>query len=85
MEKKMTKAEMRVAVAKDVIKQIEAKKYQAVCGQYISIGDAVSDFFRGLLGLNPKAQKEQLQKYMPELTGQTCEVCAKGAAFLTLC
>lgn len=84
VEKKLTKAEMRVAVAKDVIAQIKAGRYEVQTGAYFNISERVSDFFRGLFGLGIKdVGKEQMKDYMKEITAEPCTVCAKGAAFLS--
>jgi hypothetical protein len=68
---KMTKAEKRVAIAKDVLIQIK---------KGISI-PTKDNYFGGLSGkiCNLTYKKEELQNILPE---SKCEVCAKGALFI---
>jgi hypothetical protein len=68
---KMTKAEKRVAIAKDVLIQIK---------KGISI-PTTDNYFGGLSGkiCNLTYEKEELQNILPE---SKCEVCAKGALFI---
>lgn len=70
----------RVAVAKDVLKQLRTKKYIAMTGVYISFdnikderdseGDVIDVFEEGVYA------NKDLQEILPELI---CTVCAKGA------
>jgi hypothetical protein len=70
---KKSKAEQAVAVAKDVLLQLEYKKYKARTGTYISAN-----------ALNlPNAYDGDLQDLM--LTkNPRCTVCAVGSAFLSM-
>lgn len=67
-----TKAEKRVAIAKDVIKQLELKKLVATPGTYFSISQRVAE------KLKPTAQLQKELKKIPK-----CEVCALGACFVS--
>lgn len=65
---KLSSAEQRVAIAKDVIAQLDAERFEAAPGTYV-------EFSRGA-----RANKE---RQVCELTaGRTCEVCALGALFV---
>jgi len=70
----MTKAEMRVQIAKDVIKQIAAKKYKATQGSYVANGE----FYRQFDSMH-KLYDEEAQVKVPKTR---CDVCAIGACFL---
>lgn len=63
---RMSKAEKRVAIAKDVIKHIKAAKFKATKGTYLDAGDVYRS-------------GEELQKII--LDAPTCKVCAIGAVF----
>ncbi len=67
---KMGEAELRVAVAKDVLKQVQAKKYVATKGVYIN-----TKSFKP----NCELQPQLISKKAP-----VCEVCGIGSAFLSL-
>lgn len=69
--KKLTKAQRRVAIAKDVLKWIPKSNIRR--GSYIT-GSLPSE-------LTPKP-KEQLQKYIRDMTSR-CSVCALGACMLS--
>lgn len=74
--RKLTKAQKKVTVAKDVIAQIKAHKYRAETGRYIGdvkIGEeyAIAKHITG-----------DIQKRLPEL--HHCEVCAVGSCILSI-
>lgn len=77
---KLTKAEMRVAVCKDVLARIKAKKVNIAHGVYVELP-------RGTWGdvFNKAKLKDgescDLQKLLPKVG--KCNVCAKGALFLS--
>lgn len=79
----MTKAEKRVAIAKDVLNQIKAKKYKAVPGTWFhdSKGQDLDDFMFCASDCNRNtvdAKKDVVDK----LVG-TCSVCALGSLFVS--
>ena len=63
----LTPAKKRVAIAKDVIANINAKKYVACMGSYVNI-------------YNTNLDSQSLQKVLPQVT---CSVCALGAMFVS--
>jgi len=67
----MTAGEKRVAVAKDVIKQITVKKFKAKTGNYVKIA-------------LPKSLKgtDDIKKYFRRI--KSCTVCAMGACLLSV-
>ena len=70
---KMTKAQQRVTIAKDVIAGIKAKRLVANHDVYLGLGhkeeNAIDD--------NPEGSLQEQLKSIPE-----CTVCAKGALFV---
>src|SRR5579885_1896683 len=80
---KLSKAEQRVAIAKDVLKQLKAKKIRPKFGVYLGMPSRSDDLnFRKHLipnlmdeKLNDKDLQEVLQKI------PTCEACALGSMF----
>jgi hypothetical protein len=75
---RLPKAKQRVMIAKDVIKQLKAKKLIATQGTYIRVKDDIDDLFRDFHGkqnYNDNSFQETL-KSIPQ-----CKVCAKGAIF----
>ncbi len=69
----------RVAVAKDVLKQLRSKKYIAQTGTYLELEDTiVYDENSNSIDLFDEAMREEkdLQEILPKVT---CIVCAKGA------
>jgi hypothetical protein len=71
-QKRLTKAEKRVAIAKDVIAQLKAGKYRAETGSYCEI-----DLEEAAL-LEPTAE---LQKELKKVS--KCQVCALGSLFVS--
>ena len=66
----MTPSEKRVTLAKDVISQLKKQKLNACTGAYITI-DNIDD----------AKDNEQLNEVLKKQG--TCEVCAKGALFIS--
>lgn len=66
----MTKTEKRIAVAKDVLKQIKARKYAVTAGTYCNINITCKDVGK------------DLQRVIKKQT-EPCEVCAIGSLFLS--
>lgn len=66
----MTKAEKRVAVAKDVIAQLNRGKLTATTGLYFKAKSCNKDF-------TGEVELQKVLKHIPK-----CEVCAKGALFV---
>ena len=79
--KKPTAAEMRVAIAKDVLKQLGKGSYVPRCGTWVhdsKLGD-VSDFLsckltKGHTSVNTKEFTDNMER---------CEVCVLGSIFLS--
>lgn len=69
-----TKAQMRVKIARDVLKQIKAKKLVPRNGTYMDVGNHF-EYFSKLGLLNPSIQ---FNTVLPT----KCEVCALGAVFI---
>jgi len=74
MKTKLSKNQMRVAIAKDVIKQLKAGVY-IPAGTYFWADDLPTGFGSGLLS-NENVQEEVLKL-------EACRVCAIGAAFVS--
>jgi hypothetical protein len=70
----LPKADRRVAIAKDVIAQIRAKKYVGLQGTYVN--SAKLDEF--LQASNAFVESDKMIKELGK-----CEVCARGAMFLS--
>ena len=68
--KKATKAEKRVSIMRDVLKQIKLNKVCPAVGRYFEV-----------TRINPVKEGESLQKVMKSKTFPTCDVCMIGAAF----
>lgn len=66
----MTDSEKRVTLAKDVISQLKKNKLNACSGTYLMI-----------INLDNVEDNEQLNKVLKKQG--TCEVCAKGALFIS--
>ena len=66
----MTRAQMRVAIAKDVLKQISLHRIKIRAGGYWSIGPSGPSSF--IYNIQPVGQEEIKEKH--------CTVCAAGAA-----
>jgi hypothetical protein len=79
MNKKLTKAEMRVAIAKDVIAQIKAKKYNPVQGCWVIWVDG-PDYDDWLVD-NSANCRVDVQKYTKSI--KKCNVCALGSLFVS--
>lgn len=73
---KLTKAQMRVAVARDVLKRIRTSFYRPTKGAYVAVRRATLPV---TISLKPDAQVKPL---VQSLEGK-CEICAKGAIFLS--
>jgi hypothetical protein len=69
-----TKAEKRVAIAKDVLRQLAAKKYRATPGTYCQLREHDAKKL-------DRCSNDQLQGALPQL--RSCAVCALGAAFMS--
>jgi hypothetical protein len=75
MGKQLTKAEMRVAILKDVIKQVNTGKYVAYTGIYMSISDSklTKDFY--------DYAGKQFKALIPKIN--RCRVCQMGGLFMS--
>ncbi len=67
---KMTAAQKRVAIAKDVIAQLGKEKYNAESGTYLQLDESL-----------PSNKKQQLIDIFADPEMPTCTVCARGAMF----
>lgn len=72
-KKKLSKAQMRVAIAKDVIAALNTKHYAARSGSYISGTVALPKKKKPTVDIRPLLKKALKQ----------CHVCAKGALFVS--
>lgn len=87
--KPLSDAQKRVAIAKDVIAQLEAKKISAATGHFVQ-GTIFAFIRRKLFNSqqspeeNDVAHNRSIQPYLVEglEQNQTCSVCAKGAIFI---
>jgi len=81
---RLSKAEQRVAVAKDALKQLQYEKYTATKGVYIGheLETRVCKWVDGYDDAELSNAKEQLQPLLIKDKG-LCKVCAKGALFLS--
>lgn len=77
-EKKLTKVQRRIEVLKDVLLQLENEKYKAEQGIYVKLPNSLSKLTRGI-----KTKHQQAQLCLLE-EKDACEVCAKGAIFLSI-
>lgn len=79
---KMTKAEARVAIAKDALAQLRSRKYDAVGGIYVEFDKNLDlpDWGDSSTESNRKAN-QQVCNLIPKMG--TCTVCARGALFLS--
>lgn len=78
--KKMTKAEKRVAIAKDVLAQIKCENYVPRSGVYVDINPTRKAMDKGLYidSLSQRPADLMLEEGLV-----TCTVCAKGAMFMS--
>lgn len=71
--KKASKAEKRVILAKDALKQLNAEKFIATSGVYVRAGEE----------LKAEIETKGTQKALLARDVTPCRVCAKGALFLS--
>src|SRR6185369_2611606 len=71
---RMTKAEKRIAIAKDVLKQIKLRTYKPKAGTYVEISQEIAKTI-------PRSADVQLQDMLPKI--KDCKVCALGACFMS--
>lgn len=69
------KKELRIAIAKDVLKRLRGKKLIPLQGTYVRPANRVFDLFD-----DEDSQQSQAQKHLDKLT-DGCRVCALGAMF----
>lgn len=74
---KKTKAQQRVAIAKDVLLQLQSKFYTPRTGVYVKLQGPTMELYN----LNPRL--DQAFQEMKE-EGVTCKVCGIGACFVSL-
>jgi len=82
--KKMSAAQKRVAIAEDVLVQLNKNKYQAERGVYCDVN--VKSFIpanRFNLGEDDSFKKVELQPLLLDGTIESCEVCAIGSIFMS--
>jgi hypothetical protein len=71
MKKKLTKAQMRVAVARDVIKRIRARSIKPTSGLYLNTS------------FHLDISRNDVSKQIIEQLPKKCEACAIGGMFLS--
>lgn len=71
---KLSRRKQRLAIAKDVLAQLKAKKYVAEPGTYIHVLEALFD---------SNGEQKDLQKVLLS-TAAECNVCGLGAAFCSM-
>lgn len=78
--KRMTAAQKRVAIAKDVIAQINCEAYKPAAGVYVSLApsDEAKNEGKSIQDLWNKPTDQMLDEGMLQ-----CTVCAKGAMFMS--
>jgi hypothetical protein len=79
MKKKLTKAEMRIEIAKDVIAQIKAKKYNPMQGRWVEQADGPD--YDDWLFENATTCKVDVRDYTNNIN--KCNVCALGSLFVS--
>lgn len=77
-QKKKTKVERRIAIIKDAIAQLKARRYRAVSGSYIVLPKFITD----VASKDPLASAQKLFSKLSST--RFCEVCAKGSLFISL-
>jgi len=81
---RMTKAEKRVEIAKDVLKQIKANKYRPTSGVWVmdANGNEVSDLIYRARDKDCYAVVDLKKDVVCKLNGE-CDVCALGSLFVS--
>lgn len=81
---RLTKAEKRVEIAKDVLKQIKANKYNPTCGIWVmdSYGYEVDDLISYTKVVKETDAVDLKKDVVCKLNG-TCSVCALGSLFVS--
>lgn len=88
---KMTPAEQRVAIARDVLKHLDAKKFLATKGHYLRVfkAEALPEEFVideiSTWAPNPWQVPELSLEQQSVVNGNACCVCALGAVFAAAC
>jgi len=86
----MKRTEQRVALAKDVLKQIASKQYTIMHGEYIGGAlhneavelDSRRAFNTQYRYTQPKKEQDMRDLLEGDLKGAGCKVCSKGALFM---
>lgn len=73
-KKPLTPAQMRVAIAKDVILQIKSEKYKPHSGVYID---------REVINPDGDLDQTNVKKFLSDENATPCKVCAIGSALLS--
>lgn len=79
----MTKVERRIAILKDVLKQLKDEKYKAKTGVYVELPRDLWNLQRREAYEPASFPKSSAQTCLINST-KSCKVCAKGAIFLSL-
>jgi hypothetical protein len=81
---RMTKAEKRVEIAKDVLKQIKANKYNPTSGVWVTDtdGNEVGDLIYRIRDEDSEATIDLKNDVVCQLNGK-CSVCALGSLFVS--
>jgi len=87
--KKLTKSQMRVAVAKDALKQVQLENVVVLSGNGYVVNDELDNQIcsinHDLEAQGKDTDKVELREHLDGILGKVskCEVCAKGALFLS--
>jgi hypothetical protein len=80
---KLPPARKRVAIARDVIEQLDAKKYIAEEGSYVVPHNFGKKHLAGNRYFPESAKNKSLKEYFCDSKKKACQVCAKGSLFLS--
>ena len=78
-KKKLTKAEIRIAIAEDVIAQIKSNKYKPTQGSWVEV--ASGEPYEDWLYYNAQDCKVDVRDYTKNI--KKCHVCALGSLFVS--
>jgi hypothetical protein len=89
--KRLTKPQMRVVIAKDVLAALDAKKFKANTGDYLYLSsEKEKEWAKSALKLDMDAQSYHIERYklssdlprVPIKAPKECSVCAIGSVFV---
>lgn len=84
--KKLSAADKRIEIARDVIAQIKSAKYKAAMGVYVATASPIYDDDL-MHGYSNKGDETEREKQLCEVFQDMpkCTVCARGAMFVSAC